>query len=190
MPLNLLKATHFNFKSIYRLTTFPKISILKLEKFSSVIRTPEVCWASDWEGIINNWLLTGGLRAFKAISLQLTNTSSGPVSGSLGSPSQPLERPLAVSLKHQTDKWIIRVVPPWTLLHELYRILIFQQYLIENIWSSSKDLQMFHSLKMTPIILSWCGSLVRINPLVAVKFCCYYWLWWCQGVSETCLLSS
>ena len=111
MPLNLLKATHFNFKSIYRLTTFPKISILKLEKFSSVIRTPEVCWASDWEGIINNWLLTGGLRAFKAISLQLTNTSSGPVSGSLGSPSQPLERPLAVSLKHQTDKWIIRVVP-------------------------------------------------------------------------------
>ena len=113
MPLNLLKATHFNFKSIYRLTTFPKISILKLEKFSSVIRTPEVCWASDWEGIINNWLLTGGLRAFKAISLQLTNTSSGPVSGSLGSPSQPLERPLAVSLKHQTDKWIIRVVPPW-----------------------------------------------------------------------------
>ena len=147
MPLNLLKATHFNFKSIYRLTTFPKISILKLEKFLSVIKTQQFCGtrsAAERESLI-----TGGLRAFKPISLQLTNTECGPVGSSLGSPSQPLETPLAVTLKHQTDKWIIRVVPPWTLLHELYLILIFQQYFIKNIWSSTKDLQMFHFSKIT-----------------------------------------
>ena len=129
-------------------------------------------WLSCWE----ESLITGGLRAFKPISLQLTNTECGPVGSSLGSPSQPLETPLAVTLKHQTDKWIIRVVPPWTLLHELYRILIIQQYLIKHIWSSAEDLQMFDSLKMNSEHRDWLAR-VRNNPLVAVKFCCDYWLW-------------
>ena len=110
----------------------------------------------------------------------MTNTA---LSRSVGSPSQPLETPLAVTLKHQTDKWIIRVVPPRTLLHELYLILIFQQYFIKKyliIIKRSADVSFLKSHWRT---MCW-SEIIRWLPSSSAVIID------CPGVSETCLLSS